>query len=232
MQYIRPVHYSIFQPCIPAVATLISTFCGFERITLLKSGGIICAISGAVIAKYDPSSGDQDDSDSHHQEDVIFGTTLVIIQVSCMGLLLVLQKTLVSRYDSTVMTFSYYAVATIITIIVSAYVVVNESGGTSYTNLLVFGESKSPWMALLYAAFSTFYTNNAYSWAGKQVSPSVTSIYNTFQPVFTAVLSAVFLQDVLSEYEVYGGVMVILGMTLTLLGRQKEMQSDKDDKSY
>lgn len=231
LNYIRPVHYSIFQPCIPAVATIISISFGIEKFTFLKTIGIACAICGAVVSKYDPSSNESLEINSFGGlgGDVAFGTMLVVVQVSCMGLLLVLQKTLSNRYDSTVLTFSYYGVATVITLTVSIIAVSCKSSGQSVSvlELLKFEDRSSPWFALLYAAFSTFYTNNAYAWAGKQVSPSVTAIYNTFQPVFTALLSVLFLSEVLKSYEIAGGALVVLGMIVTLYGRQTEMTYER-----
>jgi drug/metabolite transporter (DMT)-like permease len=234
LQYIRPVHYSIFQPCIPGVATIISVLYGIEKFTFLKTCGILCAISGAIISKYDPTLSDvtiATELQDGGTRDVAFGTLLVVVQVCCMGFLLVLQKTLLNRYDSTVLTFSYYGVATVITIGVSIVAVStsdSESSVSSVMQLLNFGGRTSPWFALLYAALSTFYTNNAYAWAGKQVSPSVTAIYNTFQPVFTALLSVLFLSEVLSPYELAGSALVILGMVVTLYGRSVETTKDSN----
>lgn len=229
LQYIRPVHYSIFQPCIPAVATIISILYGIEKLAFLKTLGIVCSITGAIISKYEPPSSETsreifvETGGSEH--DAAVGILLVAVQVSCMGLLLVLQKTLLDRYDSTVLTFSYYGVATVITLSVSACAVIvgeHPISVDSAIDLLTFEGRSGPWLALLYAAFSTFYTNNAYAWAGKQVSPSVTAIYNTFQPVFTAFLSVLFLHEVLSLFELVGSALVILGMIVTLYGRQLE----------
>jgi drug/metabolite transporter (DMT)-like permease len=225
LQYIRPVHYSIFQPCIPAVATIISILYGIEKLAILKTLGIACAIGGAIVSKYQPPSDDTPDIvDTGNDQAIMFGTLLVMIQVCCMALLLVLQKTLLNTYDSTVLTFSYYGVATAITLGVSVCVVLGGETPTSVMDLLNFEGRTGPWLALLYAAFSTFYTNNAYAWAGKQVSPSVTAIYNTFQPVFTALLSVVFLREVLSLFELAGSALVIIGMVVTLYGRQLEMK--------
>lgn len=247
LNYIRPVHYSIFQPCIPAVATIISILYGLEKFSILKCFGILCAISGAIVSKQVSAAAAADikismDDSIIDDKDIAFGTLLVVVQVSCMGLLLVLQKTLSGRYDSTVLAFSYYAVASVITLAVSVVavvleaVVIEHSGNVSVSvsvsdtvsvwDLLRFGGEVSPWFALLYAALSTFYTNNAYAWAGKQVSPSVTAIYNTFQPVFTALLSVVFLSEVLTVFEIAGSGLVVVGMVATLYGRQLEVKEE------
>lgn len=180
-----------------------------------------------MVSKYEPPSDTNNANiliDSGSDQHVAFGTFLIIVQVCCMGLLLVLQKTLLNRYDSTVLTFSYYAVATGITLSVSVCAVVLGDSPSSAMDLITFEGRSGPWLALLYAAFSTFYTNNAYAWAGKQVSPSVTAIYNTFQPVFTALLSVVILHEVLSIFELAGSALVIMGMVVTLYGRQLEVK--------
>jgi drug/metabolite transporter (DMT)-like permease len=81
-----------------------------------------------------------------------------------------------------------------------------------------------PWLGLGYATiFSTFYAYNAYSWAGKRVSPAITTVYNTLQPVGTSVLSVIFLHHTVTLPEIIGGLLVMLGLLITVYGRQQEL---------
>lgn len=81
-----------------------------------------------------------------------------------------------------------------------------------------------PWLALGYATiFSTLYAYNAYSWAGKRVSPAITTVYNTLQPVGTSVLSVIFLHHTVTLPEIIGGLLVMLGLMITVYGRQQEL---------
>jgi drug/metabolite transporter (DMT)-like permease len=81
-----------------------------------------------------------------------------------------------------------------------------------------------PWLGLGYATiFSTLYAYNAYSWAGKRVSPAITTVYNTLQPVGTSVLSVIFLHHKVTLPEILGGLLVMLGLLITVYGRQQEL---------
>jgi drug/metabolite transporter (DMT)-like permease len=83
-----------------------------------------------------------------------------------------------------------------------------------------------PWLALTYATlFATLYAYNAYSWAGKRVSPAITTVYNTLQPVGTCVLSFIIMGTVVNIAEILGGLLVMLGLVVTVYGRQKEMKT-------
>jgi drug/metabolite transporter (DMT)-like permease len=81
-----------------------------------------------------------------------------------------------------------------------------------------------PWLGLGYATlFATLYAYNAYSWAGKRVSPAITTVYNTLQPVGTSVLSVIFLHHHITLPEILGGLLVMVGLIITVYGRQQEL---------
>ena len=80
-----------------------------------------------------------------------------------------------------------------------------------------------PWIALVYACvFATVYAYNCYSWAGKRVSPAITTVYNTLQPVGTCILSVVFIGTMVTLPEVVGGILVMSGLVITVYGRHLE----------
>jgi drug/metabolite transporter (DMT)-like permease len=74
---------------------------------------------------------------------------------------------------------------------------------------------------------STFFNYNAYSWAGSIVSPGIISVYSTLQPVGTAVLSLVFLHLKATAGEILCGILVIIGLLLTVAARQIESKLQK-----
>lgn len=104
LQYINPVRYSVMQPCIPVIATLISVGIGLETLTLIKSCGILCAVGGAILVE--TWHGGSDDESSN----IVLGTILVCVQVTAMASLIVFQKPLLSKYDPAVLTFTYYTI--------------------------------------------------------------------------------------------------------------------------
>jgi quinol-cytochrome oxidoreductase complex cytochrome b subunit len=89
---------------------------------------------------------------------------------------------------------------------------------------LYFNGVLLPWLGLGYATlFATLYAYNAYSWAGKRVSPAITTVYNTLQPVGTSLLSVFFLHHHIILPEILGGLLVMLGLIITVYGRQQEL---------
>jgi len=89
-----------------------------------------------------------------------------------------------------------------------------------------------PWLGLGYASiFATLYPYNAYSWAGKQLVPGLTTIYCTFQPIGTIVLSFLIFATVVTVPEGLGTGLVIVGLIVTVYSQYKEgaSRSDSDD---
>lgn len=68
----------------------------------------------------------------------------------------------------------------------------------------------------------TAFNYNAYSFAGTVVAPGVISIYSTLQPLGTAILSFIFLNSKATTGEVLGGVLVIIGLFVTVAARDIE----------
>lgn len=97
------------QPVIPVVATLISVVVGYERLSPIKVLGILCAVGGAILVETWHTSSDDDDEDDDGNSNVLLGTLLVCLQVCGMACLIVFQKKLLKRYDTTVLTFAYYS---------------------------------------------------------------------------------------------------------------------------
>eukprot|EP00602_Paraphysomonas_sp_CaronLab_P000205 CAMPEP_0185031090 /NCGR_PEP_ID=MMETSP1103-20130426/18360_1 /TAXON_ID=36769 /ORGANISM="Paraphysomonas bandaiensis, Strain Caron Lab Isolate" /LENGTH=330 /DNA_ID=CAMNT_0027566477 /DNA_START=260 /DNA_END=1252 /DNA_ORIENTATION=- len=218
LQYISAVRYSVMQPIIPVIATLISVGIRLEHLTPIKSVGILCAVGGAILVET-WHSGDSDDDDSSN---VVLGTVLVCIQVTGMASLIVFQKPLLNRYDPTVLTFVYYSIGSVITVVMAICWTTRFTSSDFY-----FNGHLTPWIALAYATtFATFYAYNAYSWAGKRVSPAVTTVYNTVQPVGTSVLSFLFMGTVVTLPEILGGLLVMIGLVITVYGRQKELDDE------
>jgi drug/metabolite transporter (DMT)-like permease len=104
LQYINPVRYSVMQPIIPVIATLISLAIGLESLSVIKCCGILAAVGGAILVETWNAGSDDESSN------VVLGTILVCLQVTAMASLIVFQKPLLAKYDTTVLTFAYYSI--------------------------------------------------------------------------------------------------------------------------
>eukprot|EP00981_Chlorochromonas_danica_P002782 scaffold539_cov187-Ochromonas_danica.AAC.3 len=209
LQYISATRFSIFQPAIPCIATVVSIFVGLDKATWIKLVGIAMAVSGAVLAEAWSTSNDD-------EKNVIAGSVLSSIQVTGMSLLIVFSKPMLTKYPSSVVTLAYYGMGTALTaVLVSAWACVGlfEAGD------FVFHYERLSWLALAYASvMATAYTYNVLSWAGQRLSPSLVTVYCTFQPVGTIILSYVILSEVASPTEGLGAFIVICGLLVTVFG--------------
>lgn len=220
LKYISASRFAIFQPSIPCIATFISIMLGMEQITVMKVLGIALAVGGAVIAEAFSSSSDD-------ESNVMLGTIIVTCQVVAMGSLMVFVKPMLSKYTPAVVTLVYYSIGAVYTLFLTCGWAYSLTPGD-----LIFNSNLLPWLGLAYAAtFATFYPYNALSWAGKQLTPGATTVYCTFQPVGTILLSFIVLGAVVTLSEGMGAVLVIIGLLVTVLGQQYEAKARRGDGS-
>ena len=215
LQYISATRFSIFQPSIPCFATMISISIGLEQFTILKGLGIALAVGGAVITEAWKTSGSDNDET---EGNVLLGTIIAVFQVLAMASLIVFSKPILHKYPSPVVTVVFYSIGSFYTLLLCAAWAYSFKPEYFY-----FDGDVLSWVALAYAAtFATLYPYNAFSWAGKYLTPSAITVYNTFQPVGTIVLSLLILGSVLTLPEGLGAAMVIVGLLVTVYGQRFE----------
>lgn len=189
--------------------------------------GIALAVSGAIVAEAWSSS---DGGDAHEDSgDLVIGTGIVAAQVVSMASLIVFSKPLLSRYAPSVVTFVYYSLGTVITVFLfSAFAYSLTSQDLYFDGFLL------PWLAMIYAVcLPTVYNYNAMTWANKLLPPSTTTVYMTFQPIGTVLLSFVFLGQLVTLSEGLGGALVVLGLLVTVYAQQRDqyLQAEGADRS-
>jgi uncharacterized membrane protein len=159
------------------------------------------------------------ESSSDAESNVTVGTLLVLLQCSAMASIIVFQRPLLRKYQPSLLTFIYYSIGSLITVLLCICWEFRFS-----LDMFYFQGMYLPWVALAYAAiFATLINYNMYSYVGKVLSPSIITIYSTVQPISTAILSLLFLDSVVTLSEVVGGALVILGLVLTVYGRHREL---------
>lgn len=211
LQYISATRYAIFQPAIPCIATVVSIFVGLDKVTWIKLLGVAIAVAGAVLAEAWSSSSDE--------KNVFAGSIISTLQVTAMALLIVFSKPVLAKYPPSAVTLAYYGTGTVLTaLLASAWACAGQFQAADF----VFHHETLPWIALAYASIvATAYTYNVFSWAGQRLSPSLVTVYCTFQPVGTIVLSYFILGDVVSLSEGLGALTVICGLLVTVYGGHK-----------
>lgn len=223
LQNISAARFALFQPGIPCIATLISIGIGLEKHTWLKLSGIGIAVVGAILIEaWDTGSS----GDDHN---VALGTVIVLLQILGMACLVVFQKPLLKKYDSTLVTFVYFTIGSIFTLLLCiCWASRFHSGGDFY-----FSGLWLPWIGLAYAAIlATWLNYNMISYASSFVPPSITTIYSTFQPVGTVLLSIMILGYGISVSEGIGGALVVVGLFVTVFARTEDENDEIENQEY
>lgn len=221
LQYLSANSYSVMQPVIPVIAMIISIVIGLEPFTFIKVMGIILAVCGALFIEFWKASDEQNLDDNANY---FIGIILVVLQVFLMANLIVFSKSMLIKYDPALVTFTYYSIGSSITFVLA---ICWQSRYKSFSQLYFDGQPW-PWIALAYASIvATMFAYNALGWSGKRLAPSITSVYNTIQPIGTVFLSYIFFDDVVTINELYGGLFVIIGLIITSIGRHSELLNQK-----
>lgn len=221
LNYISPTRFAIFQPCIPCIASVISVLIGLESFTFLKLLGVALAVGGAILTETWKDGDDGGDE----EKDVTLGSIIVSLQVTAMACLVVFVKPILPKYPSTVTTLGYYSIGTLYTALL--FLILSF---TFTTSDLVFDGALFPWLGLAFVAtFATVYPYNALSWGVRHLSPSTTTVYSTFQPVGTVILSLIFLGKVVTSPELVGGAMVAIGLAVTVYAQSQERKGGDGD---
>jgi len=214
IKLIPPAEYAVFQTTIPCISTSISMFVGLESFCYKKSSGIILAVIGASFIEMSKVSK----VNSSSFENRNLGLFLVLAQCCGMACLIVFQKPLLAKYKPSLVTLVYYSIGTLITIVICVIFASRFSLSSFY-----FDSLWMPWFGLGYASvFATFFAYNFYSWAGKRLHPSVTTVYCTLQPVGTGLLSFLVFGSIPSVPQVFGCCLVAAGLFITSFSNSKD----------
>ena len=135
------------------------------------------------------------------------------------------QKPLLSKYDSQLLCAVYYGAGTCFA--VSVYIIIVALPSIAMIDSIVdfqfsdfyFDGSYVIWGCLGYGCvITTLFVYNAYTYASGLVAPSIVTIYSTILPAWTAIISFFVFNKPLSKAEALGGVMIALGLVLSVRG--------------
>lgn len=227
LEFVPATTFAVMQPIIPCIATFISVLVGLEQTSLMKIFGILLAVTGAVVIEAwktsSSSNGDENDS-LNGKENYLKGYIVIGCQVTGMACLIVFQKSMLAKYPPPMVSFTYYFIGSLFTCLVCII------WGSHYERAeWIFNGLTLPWYALMYASLiGTVFTFTSVSWSCKRLPPSITTVYWTWQPLFTATLSYIVLHQIIHLNEIVGGLLVTIGLIITLQGRQNEIKNHRD----
>ena len=223
LSYIPATRLAIMQPSVPIIATIISVLIRMERLNTYKIFGILSAVAGAVLMEILSSTSD---TSSPEHTKVLMGTFFTTCQCICMASLIVFQKPLLTKYNPPVLTCVYYSIGCVVTIAATLL------SGSTHSNYklsdLYFEGNWIIWACLFYASiFATLFTYNVYSYVSTIVAPSIVTIYSCEQPAWTSILAFIIYGNIISTNEACGGVLIAVGLILSVRGGIQEQVYDK-----
>lgn len=203
-----PISAAIMMITTPILVLIIAAIVIRERITMLKTAGVLIGFSGAAVLMY--TSGLDNGN-----EDNVLGDLFVLINALSWGTYLVLVKPLMQKYHtitilSWVFTFGFFLVLPI------------GYSQASQVHWSVF-DGKG-WFEFLFIIIGTTYL--AYilnTYALKALSPSVVSAYIYLQPVLTAMLAISMSKDHLSWYKCASALLIFTGVYLVSMQPKKNL---------
>lgn len=216
LEYLRPTEFSIMQPLNPIIAAALNW--RIEKFSVMRLFGVAVAVGGAILVQLQLDPGTQSAASTKNTDaNSTLGFVIAFIQVASMATLITIQRHSLQEddYHPAAFTATYYAIGTLLTLVSFVFKIGTDSGMP--TARQVFVPSAIVWVGLLYASiFATTYPFNAFSYAGKFLSAGVVSVHLALQPIFTSALSFMFLGIPVTVAEVFGGLLVIIGLLISL----------------
>ena len=194
--YTTPTNAAILMTSIPAFAVGVGALLGLERIGPYRFVGVLLAICGALVI-LDPTRFSLGES-------TLLGNLLILLNCLSYATFFVLQRPVLRQIPWQ-------------TVIAGAFVFgsvgVLAVGGTTLVKLPVSSLSPATWMGILYIlVFPTALSYLLNSWAIQRSSALLAAAYTTLQPLLTALLSRLFLSEVLTGRQAIGFALIASGL--------------------
>jgi drug/metabolite transporter (DMT)-like permease len=200
LKYTTAGRSALYFGATPIFVFLLAIFLLKERVTFLKSLGILISFAGVAVILHAGRVG----------EGVLFGDFLVILAVIAWAAYTVLGKDLLSKYGS--LTITAYALITG----TLCYFPFGLYSAVHFDYSLV---PLKAWLALAYIGLMTSVVSySIWYWALARMEASKLSIFQNLQPIFATILSVLLVGESLSTSFYLGGALVIGGVLLTQRG--------------
>lgn len=196
-----PSIIAILSPAAPVYASIFAFVLRLERLTWVKTGGILLAVSGAFVVLR-PDKMDF----GGEPTDMTAGVFVMIFQTMCYAAFLVALKI---RLASRPYPFGIYAYASLIGVCLIAVF-------SFFTGLAAFDPSKAPrsaWGAVVYCGIVVSFWAHAWnSWAVSKTSASIPALFSCLSPFLTGYLAFLVLGTRI------GSATDIIGLALNVTG--------------
>nr|KYP66521.1 Auxin-induced protein 5NG4 [Cajanus cajan] len=250
LNYTNPTYAAAVQPAVPVFTFLFTVIMGIERVNLLryeglaKVGGTIVCVSGAILMVFYrgpaligdeemenvaqikiSARGQQEASgwliNSLHNlglDNFQLGVIFLIGNTCCMAAFLAIQAPVLKKYPANLSVTAYSFFFGVVLMVIASLFMVHESSDWILT--------QSEILAIVYAGTIASALNYAIvSWSNKILGPAMVSLYKPLQPVFSSLLSQIFLGTPIYLGSIIGGSLIIAGLYIVTWASYREKQA-------
>lgn len=196
LSYTTPTNAAILMTSVPAFAVGVAALLGLERIGPYRLAGVILAICGALVI-LDPARFSLGES-------TLFGNLLILLNCLSFASFLVLQRPILRHLPWQTVIAGAFAFGSLGVLAV---------GGTTLGQLSAHSLPATTWLGILYImVFPTALSYLLNSWAIQRSSALLVAAYTTLQPLLTALLSSLFLSEILTWRQGIGFAFIASGL--------------------
>lgn len=217
LEYTTSTNAGLIMATTPVFAALFSTAIGLEKVTFMRTAGILTAFAGVCLIITKGHFAGLLSFETLRGDGLILVTALIWAGFTLYG------TTLMQKYSPFV-AIAYTHICGTILLLPFAFVenpfvavpLLQEIGRLSWQTLMV---------SVYLAAFCSVYAYYMWYVGVEKVGAVRTAVFNYFNPVFAVITGVILLGETPSSYVLFGGILVISGVYLT--NRQPTKQQDR-----
>jgi len=193
-----PINSSVIVTLSPVMVLILASILIRERITLLKTLGIIVGLAGALVLVLFSAES------AGNAPNIPMGNVLFIVNAFSYGLYLILVKPLTAKYHAlTLMKWLF-----LIGVIINFPITIGEFTQVNWTSL----PFDAIWKMAFVVAGTTFSTYLLNIYALKQLSASTISVFIYMQPLIAITYAILSGADELNMIKVIAAILVFVGV--------------------
>ena len=193
-----PINSSVIVTLSPVMVLILASILIRERITLLKTLGIIVGLAGALVLVLFSAES------TGNAPNIPMGNVLFIVNAFSYGLYLILVKPLTAKYHA----FTLMKWLFLIGVIINFPITIGEFTDVNWTSL----PFDAIWKMAFVVAGTTFSTYLLNIYALKQLSASTISVFIYMQPLIAITYAILTGADQLNMVKVVAAILVFVGV--------------------
>lgn len=198
LKYTTPVYFSLVAALTPVSVMLLAAFFLKEKITGIKTLGVILGISGALLMLYMSWTGGTGSND-------LLGISLAVLSVLTWAIYLIITRKVSEKYSSVTQMKYVFLVSTIVTVPIA---LLTEPHQTLYSSAWQWSGVAEMAFIILFATGLGFFL---IPYAMKFLRATTVSIYTNIQPVVASLVAIAVHQDVFTWDKPVAAILVLLG---------------------